>query len=108
MAQSKFMWQVRSTIRARQYSYQTEKTYVYWIKYFIHFFDLRHPKDMGIKEVNIFLTYLAVEKKVAPATQNQALCALVFLYKRVLETPLGEDSIDAVRKIRGRVRFTIK
>jgi hypothetical protein len=64
MTQSKFIWQVRSTIRARQFSYQIEKTYVYWIKNFIHFFNLRHPKDMGFKEVNIFLTYLAVEKRL--------------------------------------------
>ena len=56
MAQSKFMRQVRTTIRARQYSHQTEKTYVYWIKSFIHFFNLRHPKGMCFKEVNIYLT----------------------------------------------------
>jgi integron integrase len=93
----KLMWRVRSKIRAMHYSYQTEKTYVQWIKRFIHFNNLKHPKDMGSVEVNYFLTHLAVDKKVAPATQNQALCALVYLYKQVLEKPLGEQSINAVR-----------
>ena len=79
------------------YSYQTEKTYVQWIKRFLHFNNLRHPNNMGEVEVNFFLTHLAVDKKVSPATQNQALCALVYLYKQVLEIPLGEKSIDAVR-----------
>jgi len=88
---------VRSKIRVMQYSYQTEKTYVYWIKHFIHFNNLRHPKDMGASEVTAFLTHLAVKRNVSPATQNQALCALVYLYKHVLETPLGENAIDAVR-----------
>ena len=93
----KLMWQVRSKIRALHYSYQTEKTYVQWIKRYIHYFNLTHPKDMRENEVNKFLTYLAVKRKVSPATQNQALCALVFLYKQVLETPLGENSINAIR-----------
>jgi hypothetical protein len=75
----KLMWRVRSKIRAMHYSYQTEKTYVQWIKRFIHFNNLKHPNDMGSVEVNYFLTHLAVDKKVAPATQNQALCALVYL-----------------------------
>jgi len=64
---------VRSKIRVIQYSYQTEKTYVYWIKHFIHFNNLRHPKDMGASDVTIFLTHLAVKRNVSPATQNQAL-----------------------------------
>ncbi|MCW8875897.1 MAG: phage integrase N-terminal SAM-like domain-containing protein [Kangiellaceae bacterium] len=59
MVRSEFMWQVRSTIRARQYSFRTEKTYVFWIKQFLHSFSLKHPKEMGDKEVNIFLTHLA-------------------------------------------------
>lgn len=93
----KLMWLVRSKIRTMQYSYATEKTYAYWIKCFIHFHKLRHPKDMSSNEVNQFLTHLAVTKNVAPATQNQALCALVYLYKHVLEQPLGENTINAVR-----------
>lgn len=93
----KLMWQVRSTIRTLNYSLDTERSYAYWIKHYLHFHQLRHPKDMGAIEVNSFLTYLAVTRNVAPATQNQALCALVFLYKRVLSLPLGENTINAVR-----------
>ena len=93
----KLMWLVRSAVRALHYSYETEKVYVYWIKSFIHYFNLRHPKDMAAKEVTQYLSHLAVDKHVAPSTQNQALCALVFLYKRVLKMPLGENEISAVR-----------
>ena len=93
----KLMWLVRAKIRGMQYSLATEKTYVYWIKSFIHFHKLRHPKEMSSPEVNEYLTHLAVNKKIAPATQNQALCALVYLYKHVLNQPLGENSIHAVR-----------
>ena len=93
----KFMRLVRDRIRTMQYSYFTEKSYVFWIKRFIHFHSLRHPKDMSSGEVNQFLSYLAVHRKVAPSTQNQALCALVFLYKQVLNCPLGENTVNAVR-----------
>lgn len=93
----RFMWLVREKIRTMQYSYFTEKNYVFWIKRFIHFHNLRHPKDMSSNEVNQFLSHLAVKRKVAPSTQNQALCALVFLYKEVLQCPLGENTINAVR-----------
>lgn len=87
---SPFLEQVRNAIRVRHYSYRTEKTYVDWVKRFIFFHNKRHPKDMAEPEVGTFLTYLAVERKVAASTQNQALNALVFLYKVVLDKPLGE------------------
>ena len=96
-AKPKLMWLVRSKIRAMHYSYKTEQSYAGWIKRYIHFHYLTHPKDMGALHVNEFLTHLAVNRHVSPATQNQALCALIFLYKRVLEIPLGENSIAAVR-----------
>ena len=96
-AKPKLMWLVRSKIRAMHYSYKTEQSYAGWIKRYIHFHHLTHPKDMGALHVNDFLTHLAVNRHVSPATQNQALCALIFLYKRVLEIPLGENSIAAVR-----------
>ncbi|WP_444998613.1 site-specific integrase [Aliikangiella sp. IMCC44359] len=54
----------------------------------MHFYNLKHPKDIGAEDVTNFLTHLAVVRKVSPATQNQALCTLVLLYKKVLETPL--------------------
>jgi len=82
--------EVRRVIRTRHYSRRTEKTYWYWIRYFIRFHRLRHPLAMGEKEVGEFLTWLAVNRNVAAATQNQALNALVFLYAKVLEKPLGE------------------
>lgn len=81
---------VRAVIRTRRYSRRTEKSYWYWIRYFIRFHGLRHPAEMTEREVREFLTWLAVERKVAASTQNQALNALVFLYARVLEQPLGE------------------
>ena len=82
--------QVRNAIRVRHYSLRTEKTYWYWIRYFIRFHRMRHPLKMAEPEVSAFLTWLATERDVAAATQNQALNALVFLYRHVLEVPLGE------------------
>ena len=87
---SPLLEKVRGAIRVKHYSIRTEYTYISWIKRFIHFHKLRHPMDMREAEVIEFLTYLAVSKNVAASTQNQALNALVFLYKRVLDRPLGE------------------
>ena len=82
--------QFRAVIRVNHYSIRTEKSYWYWIRYFIRFHQLRHPIDLGPAEVNAFLSWLATERKVAAATQNLALKAIVFLYARVLEQPLGD------------------
>ena len=70
---------VRAVIRVNRYSIRTEKTYWYWIRYFIRFHQMKHPREMGPREVNEFLTWLAVNRNVAAATQAQALNALVFL-----------------------------
>jgi len=94
--QSPFLNRVRQVIRTRQYSIRTEQSYTQWVKRFILFHDKRHPKDMGETEVAAFMTHLAVNRHVAPATQNQALNALVFLYRHVLDRPLG-DILGAVR-----------
>lgn len=80
--------QLRVAIRSRSYSHRTEKTYWYWIRWFIRFHDMRHPAEMGADEVKSFLSWLAAERDVAAATQNQALHALLFLYKQVLEQDL--------------------
>jgi integron integrase len=80
--------QVRDAIRRRNYSYRTEETYVHWIRRFIYFSGKRHPAGLGNPEVTAFLNYLASEREVAAATQNQALSALLFLYKEVLVQPL--------------------
>ena len=79
---------VRSEIRVRHYSYRTQKAYVDWIVRYIHFHDRRHPRDMGGDEVRAFLSHLATHLHVSPATQAQALSALLFLYKRVLHVDL--------------------
>ena len=73
---------VRDAIRARHYSRRTEKAYVAWIRRYIFFHGKRHPAEMGVPEITRFLTSLAVDGKVAASTQNQALCALLFLYAR--------------------------
>jgi hypothetical protein len=74
-----FLQQVRNAIRVRHYSIRTEQAYVDWIRRFILFHGKRHPNELGEAEVGRFLTWLAVERNVAPSTQNQALNALVFL-----------------------------
>lgn len=76
--------EVRSAIRVRHYSIRTEQAYVHWVAAFIRFNAMRHPRDMGGREVTAFLSYLAMERDVAAATQQQALSALLFLYKHVL------------------------
>ena len=83
--QPRLLDQVRQRIRTRNYSIRTEKSYIDWIRRFILFHDKRHPREMGIVEVEQFLTNLAVERNVAASTQNQALSAILFLYKEVLE-----------------------
>ena len=82
--------QVREALRSRHYSKRTEDTYVVWIKRFIFLHNKRHPREMAETEVNQFLTHLAVNQKVSASTQNQALSALLFLYRYVLERQLGE------------------
>ena len=89
---SPFLEEVRNAIRLRHYSIRTEQAYVDWIRRFIFFHGKRHPREMGEAEVRSFLTHLAVARNVAASTQNQALNALVFLYKIVLGRPLGEIS----------------
>ena len=84
----KLLDRVRSLMRMRHYSYQTEQTYLKWIRRFIGFHNIRNPIDMGAAEVEAFLSNLAVERNVAASTQNQALAALLFLYREVLSVDL--------------------
>src|SRR6267143_4626998 len=81
----KLLDQVRHRCRARHLALSTEKTYVAWIRRFILFHNKRHPSEMAKSEVSAFLTHLAVHGHVAASTQNQALAALLFLYREVLE-----------------------
>lgn len=85
----KLLDQMREAIRVRHYSLRTEKVYVHWAKRFILFHNKRHPREMGEREVGQFLSFLATESHVSASTQNQALNALLFLYREVLETPIG-------------------
>lgn len=76
--------QVRERARYLHYSLRTEKAYLYWVRFFIRWHGLRHPRSMGSAEVESFLTMLATERKVSTATHNQALSAILFLYRQVL------------------------
>jgi len=87
----KLMNQVRQVLRYHHYAYRTEQTYCDWIVRYIRLFGAkRHPKEMGKKEIEAFLSHLATEGKVSAATQRQALNAIIFLYKRVLDQPVDE------------------
>ena len=85
---SKLLDRVRAVLRTRHYSFRTEKTYIEWILQYIRFHNIKHPNEMGAAEIEAFLTYLAVERSVAASTQNQALAALLFLYREVLGVDL--------------------
>ena len=90
---------VRDAVRRLHYSRRTEEMYVHWIKRFIYFSGRRHPAGMGEAEVTAFLNHLARERNVAAATQNQALSALLFLYRQVLGEPLAWlDQLDRVKR----------
>jgi integron integrase len=99
---------VREAIRIRHYSIRTEEAYVSWIKRFILFHGKRHPLEMGDDEITRFLSALAVHGQVSASTQNQALCALVFLYRHVLGQNLGwlDDVVRAKRPQRLPVVLT--
>ena len=86
----KLLDRVRAVMRQKHYSMRTEESYISWIKRFVYFHNLRHPDEMGAKEITAFVSALATEQNVSASTQNQALCALVFLYKQVLEREPGE------------------
>jgi len=96
LPEKKLLDQVSDAIRVKHYSIRTEEAYVGWIRRFILFHDKRHPREMGGPEIEAFLTHLAVEGHVAAPTQNQALSALLFLYREVLKQEL-DYPIDAVR-----------
>ncbi len=104
----KLLDQVRGAIRSHHYSSSTEKAYVGWVRRFVIFHGLRHPAEMGEAEVSEFLTDLATRKRVSASTQNQALSALLFLYREVLNQDLDwmEDIVRAKRPIRLPVVLT--
>ena len=100
--------QVRRSLRLKHYSIRTERAYVDWIKRFILYHGKRHPSEMGTDEIRQFLSHLATDGRVAAATQNQALCSLLFLYRDVLgiELPYVEGIERAKRPVRVPVVLT--
>ncbi|GAA5520652.1 phage integrase N-terminal SAM-like domain-containing protein [Aliifodinibius salicampi] len=90
MAKSVLLNKMRTEIRRQNYSYRTEQAYTKWIVRFVRYHQLKHPLSMGEEEVETYLNYLANERKVSAATQNEALSAILFLYEKVLKRPLGE------------------
>ncbi len=91
----------REVLRTRRYALRTEKTYLYWIRFYVRFNRGRHPRELGEAHVSRFLTWLAVKRNVSSSTQDLALNALVFLYRHVLEQPLG-DIRNVTRSTRPR------
>ncbi len=99
MAKTKLLDRLKEKIRAKHYSIRTEKAYTYWVKYYVKFHNYKHPSQMAAPEVQEFLNHLAVNEHVAASTQNQALNAINFLYKEILEQPFGQlDNITWAKK----------
>jgi integron integrase len=93
---------LRDQIRLKQYSPRTEKTYIQWVREYILFHDKRHPKELGVPEINRFITHLVVDRKASASTQNQALSSVLFLYRNVLKINLDEDEIKFSRPKKGK------
>lgn len=95
---TRFMDQLRVLIRSRNMAYKTEQTYCHWIKRFIRFHGMQHPSACSTKEVEQFLSHLAVQRNNSVSTQRTALNAMVFLFREFLEQPLDELSFEMARK----------
>ena len=87
----------RESLRVRHYSHRTEETYISWVRQYILFHKKRHPREMGVYEINAFITHLASERNVAASTQNQAISSILFLYRNVLEIQLDETALVPIR-----------
>ena len=101
----KLLDRLREACRVRHYALTTEDTYHDWCKRFILFHKKRHPNEMGAAEINAFLTHLAVVGQVAASTQNQAFCAILFLYRQVLQVDPGR--IEGVIRARRSKRLPV-
>jgi integron integrase len=110
MTDSKLINQLTDVIRTKHYSIRTEQAYAKWVRKFILFHHKKHPSLLGEKDINDYLTYLALKKNVAASTQNQALCAILFLYKEVLHIEIGltQNIIKARRSAKLPVVLTRK
>lgn len=109
VARPRLLDELRGVIRRRNYSIRTEIAYVDWVRRFVHFCDLRHPRECGAAEVEAFLTHLAVDGRVTGSTQNQARSALLFLYREVLgvQLPWLDGVVTAKRPARLPVVLTV-
>jgi integrase len=96
---------MRDCMRTRRMSLRTEKLYLMWIRHYIRFHAGRHPRELGARELENFLTHLAVDRGVSASTQNQALAAVIFLYRHVLE--LDPPWVNNVTRARRRVRLPV-
>lgn len=105
---SKLMDEISRAMRLHQYSYGTETTYKKWIREFVLFYDKKHPRELGAVELQAYLTYLAADRRVSASTQNQALAALLFLYKKVLhiDLPWMDKIVRAKRPVRVPIVMT--
>lgn len=105
MVTPRLLDRVHDATRVRHYSLRTQQTYIQWIKRFIYFHNKRLPDEMGKKEIEAFLTHLAVDRQVAASTQNQALSAILFLYQKVLGHEL--DWLDSVTRAKRQKRLPV-
>jgi len=105
-AKPRLLDQMRDRLRTQHYSYRTEQQYLFWVRRFILFHGKRHPRDLGADDVTAFLTHLAVNRRVSAATQSQALSAVLFLYRKVLEIELPWlDGVAAIKAGYGGVEL---
>ena len=103
MPSSPFLRSISDYMRVRGYSLRTIKSYLYWIRYFILFNNKNHPGEIGARQVEAFLTYLAVDRHVSPSTQSAALNAVAFLYNRFLTTAEMTGLLDNLSGVRSRL-----
>jgi site-specific recombinase XerD len=103
----KLLDQVRRAIRMKHFSRRTEEAYQLWTRRFVLYHGKRHPRDMGEAEIRAFLSHLATDQEVAASTQNQALSALLFLYRHVLEQPLPRLDLDRVPRAKRPARLPV-
>lgn len=98
----KLLDQMSDILRTKQYSARTEKTYLEWVRRYILFHNKRHPREMGAPEINAFITHLVTQKNISASTQNQALSAVLFLYRHVLNLDLDQSLLGVIRPNRSR------
>ena len=102
----KLLDQVSEALRTKHYAYRTEQTYIDWIRRYILFHKKRHPKDMGAEEIQAFITHLATQRNLSASSQNQALSAILFLYRHVLQIEI-EIPANVIRAEKSKTLPTV-